>query len=261
MKRLIQYVRKLSLQSTWQKLHRSDEQNILMARDLSRLHSNYMALLRKNSEGQLGVSSFAVIKHMTILLQLRDYETYRHGIRVARLAAILARKMGIDSAYCAMLELATPLHDIGMLALPDPCNRKDMGGHSSGIERHTTLGETILKSDDHILSIAAQLARSHHEYFDGNGLPDHLIGEEIPLEARIVAVADRFDDLLHGMHGHGPVSPTDAFIAIFEQYGKQFDPKVVRALNESLEELVSVVDSAEIEKQNRPKAGFGSEVL
>ena len=243
MKRLIQYIRKLKLRSTWHKLHRSDEQNIMMARDLARVHANYMAVLRKNSEGQLGLSSFAVIKHMTILLRLRDYESYRHGVRVARVAVELARKMGIDNSYCSMLELATPLHDIGMLAISHPCEHRELANHAKAIETHTILGESILRSDDHILSISAQLARSHHEHFDGTGFPDHLVGDEIPLEARIVAVADRFDDLLHGMHGEKPLSPSAAFSVIFEQYGTQFDPKVVRALNLGMDEIIVMLDA------------------
>lgn len=238
MKRIYQFVRWSSLQRKGAKLRRSNAQNVMMARDLARLHANYTALLRNNTEGQLGIASYAVIKHLTVLLQLRDYENYRHGVRVARLSGILARQMRLDTSYCAMLELATPLHDVGMLALSDSSKSEAVTSSRQYFENHTLLGEAILKSDDHILSISSQVARSHHEHFDGSGYPDRLIGDGIPLGARIVAVADRFDDLVCGLHGNSAISTDEAYKVIFDEYGRQFDPKVVRSLDQGKEEFM-----------------------
>jgi response regulator RpfG family c-di-GMP phosphodiesterase len=243
MKKIYQFFRWTKLQRKEERLRRSHAQNVMMARDLARLHASHTALLRNNTEGQLGITSFAVIKHLTVLLQLRDYENYRHGVRVARLSSILAHQMQLDQSYCAMLELATPLHDIGMLALPDSSKSEDVASRREYFENHTLLGESILKSDDHLLSISSQIARSHHEHFDGSGYPDRLIGDGIPLGARIVAVADRFDDLLYGLHGNSALSADEAYKVIFDEYGRRFDPKVVRSLDQGKEEFMAAMAS------------------
>lgn len=238
MEKIYQFFRWVRLQRKGERLRRSNAQNVMMARDLARLHANHTSLLRNNTVGQLGITSFAVIKHLTVLLQLRDYENYRHGVRVARLSSILARQMQLDQSYCAMLELAAPLHDIGMLAIPDVSSAEDVASRRNCFDSHTLFGESILKSDDHILSISSQIARSHHENYDGSGYPDRLIGDGIPLGARIVAVADRFDDLVCGLHGNSAHSADEAYKVIFDEYGRQFDPKVVRSLDQGKEEFM-----------------------
>ena len=243
MERLKRLFRTLHLQRRSARLQRSQQQNLRMAQDLAKLHANYLSLLKMNKEGQLGITSLAVIRHMTVLLQLRDHESHQHGLRVARLAALLAHRMEIDRSYCAMLELAAPLHDIGMLALSgETCAENS----TRGFQRHTELGAAILTSNDHILSIAAMIARSHHEHFDGSGYPDGLLGENIPLEARIVAVADCFDDLLHGLHGHPKLTPQEAFNEVFLHYGTRYDPKVVRALNLAMDEFLAGLRTAPV---------------
>jgi len=241
MKRLGEIARRLLLRSDAEKLRRSDAQTLLMAQDLSKLHANYLALMKMRNEGHLAPSSLAVIRHLTILLQLRHYPQHRHGVRTAKLASIMARRMELDSAYCTMIELAAPLHDIGMLAVPRSNMMREV------TKEHVLLGEAILNSDDYILSMAARIARSHHEHFDGSGYPDGLIGEEIPLEARIVAVADRFDHFLHAIDDLEAHSADAAFSQIFEQYGKQFDPIVVRALNQSMDEFLTAMVSETIQ--------------
>ncbi len=236
MKRIKRLFRTMYLQRQSMRLHRSQQQNLRMAQDLAKLHANYLSLLRMNKEGQLGITSLAVIRHMTVLLQLRDPASHQHGLRVARLAALLAHRMEIDRSYCSMLELAAPLHDIGMLALSS--DSYSDGSDTRTFQRHTELGAAILTADDHILSIAAMIARSHHEHFDGSGYPNGLLGENIPLEARIVAVADYFDDLLHGLHGHPRLNAQEAFNEVFLHYGTRYDPKVVRALNLAMDEFM-----------------------
>ncbi|MEW5903611.1 MAG: HD domain-containing phosphohydrolase [Pseudomonadota bacterium] len=253
MKRLKRLLRLLRLQRSTARLQRSQQQNLRMAEDLAKLHANYRSLLKMNKEGQLGITSLAVIRHMTVLLQLRDPASHQHGLRVARLAALLAHRMEIDRSYCAMLELAAPLHDIGMLALSSQSYSDGSDAHA--FQRHTELGAAILASDDHILSIAAMIARAHHEHFDGSGYPDGLVGENIPLEARIVAVADHFDDLLHGLHGHPRMSAQEAFNEVFQHYGTRYDPKVVRALNLAMDEFMDGLRTAPAQPEKLMEAG------
>lgn len=240
MKKIFDFVRTLALQSRSARLRRSDAQAILMARDLAKLHADYVALLKLSKRGRLDESSFAVIKHLTVLMQQRDYAAYRHGVRVAKLAVLLARQLQMDNAFCAMIELATPLHDIGFAALP--CVQNDEVQETELIA-HTRLGQTILDSEDALLSFAAAIAAAHHEHFDGSGYPEGLLGENIPVAARIVAVADYFENLLRGSQRQPPMSAREAYQKVIGEYGSRFDPQVVRGLDKVAEEFAAMIES------------------
>lgn len=233
MKRIIRRLRYQLLQRSAERARRNEQQCLVMSRELMKLYADRRSLTKLNQEGQIGLPSMAVIEHLGTLFRLCDPDAYQHGLRVARLSWRLANKMGIDTDYCTKIELTASLHDIGMLALP--FSKSEDPSAAPHITRHTVLGESVLSSSDHILSIAAMITRSHHEHFDGSGYPDGLLGEHIPLEARIVAVADAFDDLVHG----GNMTAEDAYKVMQQHYGTRFDPKVIRALHFALDEYLT----------------------
>ncbi|WP_316150597.1 HD-GYP domain-containing protein [Cupriavidus sp. BIC8F] len=120
-----------------------------------------------------------------------------HLIRTSCIASCLADLMGLDIREQQRIRIATPVHDLGKMAVPDYVLLKpgklDQAERRI-MERHSSIGADLLAgSSDELLQFASQIARHHHERFDGSGYPDRLAGPDVPLAARIVAVADAFD--------------------------------------------------------------------
>jgi PAS domain S-box-containing protein len=173
------------------------------------------------------------LKRLALAGEYRDDETFRHTERVGRAASEIAFGVGLALEQATLLCEAAPLHDIGKLSIPDGILLKP--GPLSDQERaimqgHTTAGERLLGgSRSPVLQMAAVIAASHHERWDGNGYPAGLAGEEIPLVGRIVAVADVFDALTHE-RPYKNAWPVDTAISEIRQgAGSQFDPRVVSA--------------------------------
>jgi PAS domain S-box-containing protein len=165
--------------------------------------------------------------------EYRDDETAQHTERVGTMAAEIGKRIGLSDESVALLRDAAPLHDIGKLAIPDSVLLKP--GRLSEAEQeimhtHTTLGARLLfGSRSPALQLAGVIAESHHEWWDGSGYPQGLIGDDIPLVGRIVAVSDTFDALTHD-RPHKPGWPADqALSSIRAASGSQFDPRVVDA--------------------------------
>jgi putative two-component system response regulator len=175
-------------------------------------------------------------------IEMHDAETGQHVKRMGLIAAFLGDLLGLDRGRVLLLRAAAPMHDVGKIATPEdilqkpgpltPSERKQM-------ERHTTVGNQILgDSDSDLLRMAAKIALTHHERWDGNGYPLGLSGEGIPLEGRIVAVVDVFDALL-SHRCYWPAMSVDAVAAtIREGRGSQFDPQIVDALLNHLDEAL-----------------------
>ena len=150
-------------------------------------------------ETDLRRSREETIERLSIAAEFRDNETIKHIKRVSGYCHILARGVGLDEEQCEMIRVASQLHDVGKIGIGDDILLKT--GRLTEQERdtmkqHTEIGYRILAgSDSEILSIAASIALTHHERFSGNGYPRGLAGESIPVEGRIVAVADVFDGL------------------------------------------------------------------
>lgn len=131
--------------------------------------------------------------------EYRDEETGNHVLRMARYSRLIAEALGLAEDHCRVIEWAAPMHDIGKIGIPDNILLKP-GSHtpdeSELMKRHTLIGFEILKeSPSQYLQLGAVIALGHHEKFDGGGYPRGIRGEDIPLAARIVAVADVFDAL------------------------------------------------------------------
>ncbi|KAB2903087.1 MAG: response regulator [Burkholderiaceae bacterium] len=181
---------------------------------------------------KLKKSYVACIRMFSNLLEWRGGPLAGHSRRVADLTRRTAKVMGLSESDQQDAFVAALIHDIGHITLPDGMLAKPVPRLSpeelSKYRQHTSQGEQLLLAIDDAHAVAT-LVRSHHEHFDGNGYPDGLSGEAIPIGARILAVADTYDDLQIGHLSSSPLSPADARTMIAHGRGKQFDPEVVDA--------------------------------
>lgn len=160
--------------------------------------------------------------------------------RIGPYAAAIAAGYGLSQAQQLLIERAAPLHDLGMVGLPDrlldPMGRILPADREAYLS-HTTIGHDLLAGCDALeLRLAAEIALAHHENWDGSGYPRGLRGEDIPLSARIVAVADCFDQLT-SEGSNAELVCTRARSLIVSESGRQFDPDVVRSLVSQADEL------------------------
>lgn len=172
------------------------------------------------------------IKAFTALIELRGKAQVGHARQVADLARRIAQAMTLDASTAHDLPIAALLHDIGYIGLSDallarPLNRLDRD-ELRRYRLHPVLGEQALLACDDMQGVAP-LIRAHHERWDGQGFPDGLRGTAIPLGARILAVADAYEDLRSGHIDGQALSPPDARRAVLAGRGSQFDPAVVDA--------------------------------
>jgi putative two-component system response regulator len=165
-------------------------------------------------------------------LELKEGYAEEHTTAVSRLAMAIATELRLPAAKCRDVELGALLHDVGKLSIPDrvltkpgPLNELEW----TAMQRHASLGERLVAR---IVQQPAVLAvvRSHHERWDGSGYPDGKQGEEIPLAARIVAVADAFQAMIEPRPYREPRTRTTALEEITSESGRQFDPGCVAAL-------------------------------
>ena len=186
--------------------------------------------------GELDESRRETLRRLALAAEFRDDETFEHTERVGKMAADLARRLGISPEQTALVRWAAPLHDVGKLALPDSVVLKPGRltlAETREMRKHADNGARILgNSNSDVLQLAEQIARSHHEWWDGSGYPQGLAGEEIPLCARLVAVADVYDALTHA-RPYKEAWPVSAAIAeICRLRGRQFDATIVDAFLE-----------------------------
>jgi putative two-component system response regulator len=152
------------------------------------------------------------------------------------MAARLGRKVGLDDAEVDLVRIAAPLHDVGKIAIPDTILLKPdrlTDEEYEVVKTHAALGARILEeSTSQLFQVAERICRSHHERWDGNGYPDGLSGEDIPLAGRLVAVADVFDILVHERPYKEGMSVDDAAEELRRNAGTQFDPGIIAAFDE-----------------------------
>ena len=165
--------------------------------------------------------------------EYKDFDTGAHIERIAHYCRIIAESLGLNSEMVQEIFLASPMHDIGKITIPDSILAKPgplTPEERAIMECHTTRGFEILNfSAIPLLRLAAQIALHHHERFDGTGYPHRISGEQIPLEARIVAVADVFDALTSKRAYKPAWSLEQARDYLNEHSGRHFDPDCVKA--------------------------------
>lgn len=188
-----------------------------------------------------------LIWRLSQAIETRDGSTGEHISRVATISAIIARQLGQSKAFCRTLYLASPLHDAGKIGISDAILHKPgklTAEERFKIETHTDLGAKMLangKSD--LITMAHEIALTHHEKWDGTGYGRGLAGKDIPLTGRITAIADVFDALC-SERSYKPAWHFDkAFKEILRQSGQHFDPKCVAAFADARNEIQIAYES------------------
>jgi putative two-component system response regulator len=243
---------------------------VLRIKNLLEARSLYVTLQRQNDvledkvaqrRIELEDAQLEILERLGRTAEFRDDDTMQHTQRVGAISARIAEVLGLPSTLARTLRLAAPLHDIGKIGVPDNILLK-LGKLTEQeydvIKTHTTIGARILSGSSHLLlQMAEQIAQTHHERWDGNGYLTGLKGEDIPLVSRIVAVADVFDALTHQRPYKDPWPVDEALKEIESQSGLQFDPDVVAALRQVVEEEQQARETAEEGPRGRevvPKA-------
>ncbi len=174
-----------------------------------------------------------MLERMAVMAALRDDGSGERVYRVGRLASLLTHMLGEDDHTVFMMEMAARLHDIGKISIPDSVVQKASvyaPAEHDMMKMHTTIGADMLaKSDITELQMAEQIARYHHEHWDGTGYPEGLKGEAIPLPARVVALADVFDALTHARAYRAAFTIDAAIEEINKGRGTQFEPRLVES--------------------------------
>jgi putative nucleotidyltransferase with HDIG domain len=187
------------------------------------------ARLHEHSESQY----FSMISTLASAIEARDRFTADHAARLARCAVLIGEEMKVDKATLRVIATAGLLHDIGKIGIPDHILLKEgklSADEYEVIKKHPEIGVNILaKMAD--LSQVKSIVKHHHEFYSGAGYPDGLSGIDIPLGARIVAVADAFEAMTSSRPYRQPMSLEQALKEIKGCSGTQFDPDVVNAFN------------------------------
>lgn len=217
--------------------------------DICHTISHYceQALMNSILEQQLNNAQNDMIFLLSEIVEGRSKETSNHVNRVSEICAILAKLYGMNEEQIRLVRIASALHDVGKIGIPDAILNKP--GRLTDEERtvmqeHTTIGYHILKEiDTKIMHISADIAYEHHEKYNGKGYPRGIAGETISIYARIAAIADVFDALACERCYKKPW-PREKIVALFEEeVGEQFDPVLARLFLDNLDLFFGVIET------------------
>jgi response regulator RpfG family c-di-GMP phosphodiesterase len=200
--------------------------------------------MREGAQRLIEQEQAAIIQRLTQLSGYRDEETGNHMRRMAHISQLISRELGLDHRFSDMLLLAAPMHDIGKVGIPDRILLKP--GKLDPVERgimqtHARIGHDLLKdSQSELLRMGAEIALTHHEKFSGEGYPDRLAGEAIPISGRIVATADVFDALINARHYKKAWSLDNTIEYLRTERGRHFDPGCVTALLRRIDDVMDI---------------------
>lgn len=199
------------------------------------LHSHTLEEKVRLRTEELEQAQMEILQRLALAAEYRDDSTGQHTQRVGEWAALLGRASGLSKEHVELIRLAAPLHDIGKIGIPDRILLKPgkLTAEEYGyIKRHADIGRIILSGSKFpILQMAERIALYHHERWNGTGYY-RLQGDAIPLEARIVSIADTFDVITHARPYKGAASIAVALDVISQEKGKQFDPDLATAFIE-----------------------------
>ena len=185
----------------------------------------------EQSDQKLRLSQEETINRLAIAAEFRDKCTAGHLHRMSRYCALIAQRYGLDEERCELLRIASPMHDIGKIGTPDHVLLKPgrfTPEEFDVIAQHPEIGYQILNgSDAHLLKVAAVIAWTHHERYDGTGYPRGLAGIDIPLDGRIAAIADSFDALTSQRVYKPAFSIEHALQIMKEHRATHFDPELL----------------------------------
>jgi putative two-component system response regulator len=214
----------------------------LEARVLERTHALQEAHTELfNRALEVEAAQLEVLERLGACAEFRDDATGQHTWRVGQLATQVAQVLGLTNTQIELIAKAAPLHDVGKIGISDAIllkpDRLDPNERAV-VKRHTTIGAHILRNGrSPLIRMAEEIARTHHERFDGTGYPNGLAGEDIPISGRIVAIVDVYDALTHERPYKLAWSHEDAMTEIKGQSGTGFDPKVVNAFVQLMEKI------------------------
>jgi response regulator RpfG family c-di-GMP phosphodiesterase len=225
------------------------------ARNLIDLHLATQKLENKNVTLQKSVSSlieelklreYETLKVLARTAEFRDSDTGLHLLRMAEYSRLIARNLGLDSDTIQKIFLAAPMHDVGKIGIPDSILLKPgklTPDEWLEMKKHAEYGYEILRhSRTPVLQLSGEIAWSHHEAWDGSGYPRGLIGIQIPISARIVAVADIFDALTTKRPYKTAWSVNAAIDELHQLSGKKVAPACVEALIQSRDEIHMIME-------------------
>jgi len=212
---------------------------LLRIRNLLETRSLYLLLQEQNQNLEVRVAArtreleearVEILQRLSDAAEYRDDDTGQHTKRVAAIAVAIGRSMGLDHHTLELLRWSSPLHDVGKIGIPDSILLKPgrlTDAEMEVMKSHTTIGARILMGGQSpLVQMAETIALNHHERWDGRGYPRGLAGEAIPLEARLVAVADVFDALTHARPYRAAWSIEDTVSEIERGAGIHFDPEI-----------------------------------
>ena len=232
--------RRLELENRY---HRENLEDIVRTRTLA-LQQALEWLER--TEKELRLSREETIQRLAIAAEFRDNATAQHVQRMSHYCELLASKAGLSPERCDLIRTASPMHDIGKIGTPDHVLLKPgkfTEEEFGVIAQHAEIGYRILSgSDAELLKVAAMIAYTHHERFDGTGYPRRLKGETIPIEGRIAAIADAFDALTT-QRVYKPAFELGHAIDLMRKHrSSHFDPELLDTFIASTDELTRIHD-------------------
>jgi putative two-component system response regulator len=203
----------------------------------NRFHSVLLEKRVLERTQDLDKAQMEVMQRLALAAEYRDDDTRLHTRRVGMIAQRIAQALDLPEEQTNLILHASPLHDVGKIGIPDAIllkHGKLTVDEFAIMKEHTVIGGNILsKSNSPCLRLAEEITLTHHERWDGTGYPAQLSGENIPLEGRIVSVADVFDALTHDRPYKRAWPIDQALLEIKNQSGRQFDPDVVKAFLKS----------------------------
>lgn len=198
---------------------------------------------------ELEQTQHEIVTRLAQAAEYRDDQTGEHTHRVGHLSALLARELGLSEDEAELIRQAAPLHDLGKIGIPDAVLMKPgkLTPEELAVMRtHTEIGARLLSGSHFpLLRLAEEIARTHHEWWNGNGYRG-LAGEAIPLASRIVTVADTFDAITHDRPYRAAASIRAAIDELRREAGRQFDPRVVEAMARVLEAEMGLEPAAPV---------------
>ncbi len=201
----------------------------------------------EKAEKELMLSREETVQKLSTAAEYRDNETARHIQRMSGYCGLLAVRVTEDQEEGELIRLASIMHDVGKIGIPDSVLRKP--GRFTEEERlemqkHAEIGHKILKeSQSPLLVLAADIALTHHEKWDGSGYPRGLVGEDIPEPGRIAAIADVFDALISRRVYKEPIPLGRSIQIMQEGRGNHFDPRLLDIFLDSLDEVIRIVEA------------------
>ena len=198
----------------------------------------------ESSESELRRLREETIRRLSSAAESRNQETGEHIVRMSLYCALLARLAGLDADHAELIRIASPMHDVGKIGIPDRILLKPgrlTEDERRVMEAHAEMGHRILAgSGVELLDLAARMALTHHERIDGTGYPGRLVGDEIPIEGRICAVADVFDALTSDRVYRKAFQPDEARQVMLDGRGTQFDPELLDLFFGAFDDVLAI---------------------